>query len=201
MTDGHQTSAGTRAAPSGGRACGRRHLFLAAALLAFGPAACDSSEPRTDTAAPAAGAPVPPPPNRAAVSSELADTVPLDALVFWTPTGAQQAMRSSALEFRMIQPELSYGGLTNGSAFAVGDAEVHLFFYGDIAAADAAYRRLDARQLRPIQPRVAADARPRAFINNNMLVILYSGDDAQRRRIIDALTPGFDDRHVEEVEP
>lgn len=201
MTDRHQASAGTGAAdtPGSPRLC---HLLLAAALLAAGLAACDASgEPDTDTASPAAGAPLPPPPNSAAVSSGLTDTVPLDALVFWDVTGAQQALRSSGLEFRMIQPELSYGGLTNGAAFAVGDAEVHLFFYGDIAAADAAYRQLDARQLRPIDPRAAADARPRAFINNNMLVILFSGDDAHRQRIIGALTPGFGDRQDREVEP
>lgn len=131
----------------------------------------------------------------------MADTVPLETLVHWDGMGALQALRSDGLEPHVLRTEIAYAGLANGTALRVATAEAHLFFYGDIAAADAAYRQLDATQLRPMDPRATPNPRPRALINNNMLMIVFGGDDALRQRIARALTPGNEDRRAEEEEP
>ena len=180
----------------------RRRLLraaLSAGLLAPGALACEGSEsPATDTAGIAA-APLPPPPAPASVSSGLADSVPLETIIFWDAAAAQAALMSNGLRPRVLRSPLAYAGLINGLALGVQDAEVHLFFYGDIGAADAAYRQLDARQARPIG--TVAVGPPRALINNNMLMLIFGGDDALRERVWRALTPGNEDRKSEEVEP
>lgn len=173
---------------------------LAAALVAPGTLACDGSEaPAADTAAAAAGAPLPPPPAPASVSSGLADSVPLETILFWDAAAAQTALMRARLRPRVVRSPLAYAGLINGLALGVLDAEVHLFFYGDIGAADRAYRQLDARQARPVGS--VPSGPPRALINNNMLILIFGGDDALRERIWRALTPGKEDRAAEEVEP
>lgn len=174
----------------------------AAALCAFvlyGAAACDQSARETaDTTAATAGTPLPPPPAPAAAASAMTDTVPLESLVMWDAAGAQAALLSDGMRPRMIRQELSYAGLPNGVALGVGTAELHLFFFGDIAAADAAYRRLDVRNVRPVG---AASGAPTAMINNNMLVIVFGGDAALRNRLGQSLRPGADNFAGEQVEP
>ena len=69
---------------------------------------------------------------------------------------------------------------------------------GDIAAADAAYRRLDVRSVRPVDP---VRGEPVAMINNNMLVLVFGGDSALRARLVDALRPGSENVTRDQVEP
>lgn len=128
----------------------------------------------------------------------MTDTVPLESLVMWDAAGAQSALLSSGLRPRVIRSELSRGGLPNGVALGVGAAELHLFFFGDIAAADRAYQGLDVRTLRPIEP---GQGEPVAMINNNMLVIVFGGDAVLRSRLGQALRPGADNLAREQVEP
>lgn len=171
---------------------------LAAALLAPATLACEGSDaPAADTSA--TGAPYPPPPAPAGASSGLADSVPLETILFWDAPAAQSALMRASLQPRVIRSPLAYAGLINGLALGVGDAEIHLFFYGDIGAADRAYRQLDARLARPVGG--VASGPPRALINNNMLILIFGGDDTLRERVWRALTPGNEDQASEEVEP
>ena len=172
---------------------------LAVSLLAPGTVGCEGTDaPATDTASNAA-VPLPPPPAPEGVSSGLADSVPLESIIFWDAAAAQSALMRGRLQPRVVRSPLAYAGLINGLALGVQDAEVHLFFYGDIGAADRAYRQLDARQARPVG--TVAGGPPRALINNNMLILIFGGDEALRERIWRALTPGNEGQAPEEVEP
>lgn len=128
----------------------------------------------------------------------MTDTVPLESLVMWDAEGAQAALMSRGMRPRVLRTGLSQAGLPNGLALGVGTVELHLFFFGDIAAADAAYRRLDAASMKPVQP---GAGEPTALINNNMLVILFGGDAALRNRIGEALRPGSESFARQQVEP
>lgn len=176
----------------------RRTLRPILAIAALVLLASGCNRPESDTGDPTdASTPLPPPPAPAGAASSMTDTVPLESLIMWDAPGAQTALASDGLQPRIISAELTYAGLRNGLALAAGGAEVHLFFFGDIGAADAAYRGLDAKSVRPLQ---ATDGAPSAAINNNMLVIMF-GDVATRRRIEQALTPGSEDRAADQVEP
>lgn len=169
-------------------------------VLAMAVAAGCSEGREDERPAPAIDA-APPPPFPASAASAPTDTVPLETLILWDAAAAQRALRSDRLTAEVLRDRLSYAGLTNGVAYQVGRTEVHLFFYGDIGAVDLVYRQLDARQLRPVGARVAPGAEPQVLVNNNMLVVLYGGDDVTRRQIWRALTPGAEDRDAETVEP
>nr|MBA3889881.1 hypothetical protein [Gemmatimonadaceae bacterium] len=175
----------------------RAGALVAAAVLLPAASACDKSAPEgADTVA--VGAPYPPPPAPARVASAQADTVPLESLVMWDAAGAQVALASAGLRPRVARTELVAPGLPNGIALRVGDAEVHLFFFGDIAAADAAYQRLDVRSVRSVEP---SSGVPAGMINNNMLAVIVGGDAALRQRIVRSLHPGAEDSGNAHVEP
>lgn len=178
-----------------------RQLLLAAITIAVGGACADTEGVEGESAAARPAAADAPPPAPAGVASPAADTVPLETLVLWDAAGAQAALQSDGLPHRVLPSKPSYGGLSNGIALQVGPAEVHLFFYGDMAAADRAYRQLDAPQLRPLQSKVGTGTRPETLINNNMLVIIYGGDTALQKRIWRSLTPGEEDVDPGAVEP
>lgn len=168
------------------------------AFLAAAAAGCRPAPDTPDIDSTLGATPLPAPPAPSSAASAMADTVPLASLIMWDAAAAQTALLSSGMPPRVIRSELSEAGLPNGIALGVGPAELHIFFFGDIAAADAAYRSLDVRDLRPIAP---ARGEPVAMINNNMLVIVFGGDAALRRRLVEALRPGADNLAREQVEP
>ena len=175
---------------------------ISACALGLAIAACGAERPAGDTAAASAseaGRPVPPPPGRAPTA--LTDTVPLETLIQWNGTEVSQALQSSGLRYAVARAEIQPPGLPRGSALRIDGVEVQVFFFADMAAADAAYRRLDVGRLAPVGDRLEGELRPRALINNNMLAILFGGDATARRRIWRALTPGAEDAAAEEVEP
>lgn len=133
--------------------------------------------------------------------SAATDTVPLETLLIWDAAGAQRALESDGVPYRLLETGVAYAGLTEGLALGVGSGEVHLFFFGDIAALDRAYRGIDTRQLRPVRGGMRQGEPPRVLVNNNMLVILYGGDEAMRQRVRRSLTPGTEDLTPRAVEP
>lgn len=160
--------------------------------------AADTTNSADGVVAGPGSATIPPPPAPASAASAMTDTVPLESLVMWDAGGAQAALLSDGLPPRVIRSDLSQAGLPNGIALGVGPVELHFYFFGDIAAADAAYRSLDVRDVRPVEP---ARGEPVAMINNNMLVIFFGGDAALRRQIGQALRPGADNFVGAQVEP
>lgn len=134
------------------------------------------------------------------VASPSTDTVPLRR-VFWDVAGVQTALMRAGLGSRVVAEEVSYPGLGTGTAIEIESAEVQVFLFGDIAAADRALQAFNMQRARPAMAPRTAGAPPHGFINNNMLVLLFARSAAIGERLDAALAPEPERLAPDDAEP
>lgn len=72
----------------------------------------------------------------------------------------------------------------------LGNSELELFIYRDVAARERDERRLDRTKFVEFDAPLGMQPLPTLIRNANLLAVLHSRNDHQRERVADALTAG-----------